>query len=301
MAVGGDGAAAVARSIEARGPIHGARWEDAWRTFRTAVGLGWAVESNWSDPFLFAVYTVAKPLSAALILVLMFNVITGGGRTAYLEFLVVGSGLWQVVFGVLTGLVNGILEDRERYRMLRYVVLTPASVFPFLLGRGVARLLISLLAVGVTLAVGVVLLGVELRPEPVLLAAASLGGLVAVVALGIVMAGWCLQLRQEGWFYPEAVAGALYLVSGAIFPLDVLPGYLQPLGWALPTTWWLEASRRGLLGEGAPGSMATLPDGVVLALMTATTLVTLGVALTAWSWFLRRARRQGLLDMVTGG
>ena len=39
---------------------------DAWRSFRTAIGLGWAIESNWSDPFLFAVYTLAKPLHGGL-------------------------------------------------------------------------------------------------------------------------------------------------------------------------------------------------------------------------------------------
>lgn len=280
--------------------VHGSGWRDAWVSFRTAVGLGWAVESNWSDPFLFAVYTVAKPLAAALILVLMFNVITGGEQTGYLQFLVVGSALWQVLYGVLTGLVNGILEDRERYRMLRYVVLTPASVFPFLLGRSVARLLISFLAVGVTLVVGVLFLGVTLEPEPMLLLAASVAGLVGIVAIGIFMAGWCLQLRQEGWFYPEAVAGALYLLSGAIFPLDVLPGYLQPVGWALPTTWWLEASRRALIGEGAPGRLAALSDPTVLVVLAVTTAVTLALALAAWAWSMRRARQQGLLDMITG-
>ena len=51
---------------------------------------------------------------------------------------------------------------------------------------------------------------------------------------------------------PEAIAGALYLVSGAIFPIDILPSFLQPIAYVMPTTWWLEASRRGLLGHGSP-------------------------------------------------
>ena len=50
-------------------PTDGSPLPRAWRSFRTAIGLGWAVESNWSDPFLFAIYTIAKPLAAALILV----------------------------------------------------------------------------------------------------------------------------------------------------------------------------------------------------------------------------------------
>ena len=44
--------------------------------------------------------------------------------------------------------------------------------------------------------------------------------------------------------HPEAIAGALYLVSGAIFPVDILPSFVQPIAYAFPTTWWLEASRR---------------------------------------------------------
>ena len=281
--------------------IRGVTLSDAWRSFRTAVSLGWAVESNWSDPFLFAVYTVVKPVAAAMILVLMFRVITGEGAGSFLQFLVVGSALWQIVFGVLAGLVLGIMEDRERYRMMKYVVLTPASLFPFLLGRGLARVLISFLAVAVTLLIGVVFLGVELRPNPALFIFATLIGVPAVIGLGIFMAGWCLQLRQEAWSYPEAIAGSLYLLSGAIFPIDLLPGFLQPVAYAFPTTWWLELSRRGLLGHGAPGQLEDLPTIVVATALVVSTVVTVGIALAAFGWFLRRARQLGILDMTTSG
>jgi len=121
-----------------------------------------------------------------------------------------------------------------------------------------------------------------------------------VLSLGIMMAGWCLQLRQEAWHYPEAIAGALYLVSGAIFPIDLLPGFIQPLAYALPTTWWLEASRRGLLGHGSPGQLGTIPDGTVMLFLVLATAVTIPLSLAAFAWFMQRARRAGLLDMVTG-
>ena len=283
-----------------RASVRGVTVADAWRTFRTAIGLGWAVESNWSDPFLFAVYTIAKPLAAALILVVMFQVITGGQGTEFLQFMIVGSALWNVVFGVMTGMVQSILEDRERYRMIKYVVVTPTSLFPFLIGRSLARVLISLIAVVLTLLVGVVFLGIQLHPEPLYLVAASSIGLLAVMALGIAMAGWCLQLRQEAWHYPEAIAGALYLVSGAIFPVDILPSVLQPIAYAMPTTWWLEASRRGLLGHGASGAMGSVPDERVMLYLLMSTAVALPLALGLFAWFMRRARQEGLLDMTTG-
>ncbi|HUH17150.1 MAG TPA: ABC transporter permease [Methylomirabilota bacterium] len=273
---------------------------DAWRSFRTAIGLGWAIESNWSDPFLFAIYTMAKPLSAAMILVLMFQIITGGQGTEFLQFLIVGSALWNVVFGVMAGLVQSILEDRERYRMMKYVVVTPTSLFPFLLGRSLARVAISFVAVALTLAVGVIFLGVDLQPNLVVLVPAAILGILGVMALGIFMAGWCLQLRQEAWSYPEAIAGALYLVSGAIFPIDVLPSFLHPLAYVLPTTWWLEASRRGLVGHGSPGQIGELGDGTVMLLLVVTTAIAIPLALAAFAWFMKRARQAGLLDMVTG-
>jgi ABC-2 type transport system permease protein len=280
--------------------VRGLTLADAWRSFRTAIGLGWAVEANWSDPFLFAVYTVAKPLAAAMILVVMFQVITQGQGTEFLQFLIVGSALWNVVFGVMGGLVQSILEDRERYRMLKYVVVTPPSLFPFLLGRSLARVLVSFIAVGLTLLIGVVFLGVELQIDFPYLVAATVLGVVAVIALGIFIAGWCLQLRQEAWHYPEAIAGAIYLLSGAIFPIDILPSFLHPIAYAAPTTWWLEASRRGLLGHGSPGVIGGLSDGAVLLLLAVTTAIALPLGLAAFAWFMKRARQAGLLDMVTG-
>ncbi len=280
--------------------VRGMTLADAWRSFRTAIGLGWAIESNWSDPLLFAIYTVAKPLAAAGILIVMFQVITQGRNPEFLQFLIVGSALWNVVFGVMAGLVQSILEDRERYRMIKYVVVTPTSLFPFLLGRSLARVLVSFVAVVLTLLVGVIFMGVDLRPNLLILVPATILGVLAVIGLGIFMAGWCLQLRQEAWSYPEAIAGALYLVSGAIFPIDVLPSVLHPIAYASPTTWWLEASRRGLLGHGSPGVIGGFSDGLVMLFLVVSTAITIPLALAAFGWFMRRARQAGLLDMVTG-
>jgi ABC-2 type transport system permease protein len=281
-------------------PVRGLTLADAWRSFRTAIGLGWAIESNWSDPFLFAVYTVAKPLAAALILVVMVQVITQGQATECLQFMIVGSALWNVVFGVMGGLVQSILEDRERYRMMKYVVVTPSSLFPFLLGRSLARVIVSFVAVALTLLIGVVFLGVELRPNLLYLVPATVIGVLGVIAIGVFMAGWCLQLRQEAWSYPEAIAGALYLVSGAIFPIDILPSVVHPLAYASPTTWWLEASRRGLLGHGSPGSIGQLSDGQVMLFLVISVAIAVPIALSLFAWFMHRARESGLLDMTTG-
>ncbi|MFQ5883921.1 MAG: ABC transporter permease, partial [Thermoplasmata archaeon] len=50
-----------------------------WKTFKTAAWLGWQMESNWTQPFLFIVYSIVKPIAATMILVLMYVVVVSPG------------------------------------------------------------------------------------------------------------------------------------------------------------------------------------------------------------------------------
>jgi ABC-2 type transport system permease protein len=289
---------------------------DMWRAFRTAARIGWQTESNWTDPLLFVIYSVAKPLASVLILLFMLQVISGGNaRPEFRAFVVVGSALWAFVFGGVAGLAWSLLDDRERYRMLKYLYLSPNSLLILLLGRGAARLAIAAMGAVITLAVGIVFLGVGFditRVDWLLLVPSLLLGFIAIVALGIVLAAICMQTRQESWSYPEAVAGALFLLVGAVFPLAVLPQAVQAVSFAIPLTWWLEGVRSALVpgsisAVGGPGSLWTQVTGssspgrieILLALLLTTAVSTLA-ALAAYRWSEHRAKERGLLDLTTG-
>jgi ABC-2 type transport system permease protein len=279
------------------------RGTSGWRALATGARLGWAIESNWTDPFLFAVYSVARPIGAALVLVAIVWIVGGGGRPDYVGFLIVGSACWTFVGGGLSGLVWAVLDDRERYRMLKYVVVSTAAFLPFLVGRAAGQLVAAVAGFLVTLFVGVVFLGVQVNVTAIdwrLFVASMAVGLVAIVALGLAVAGLCLTTRRESWSYPEAIAGALYLLSGAIFPPDVLPGLFQPVALALPTTWWLEGVRRALLGHPTPGLLAGFDDTIVLIALCASTLVLTLVSAAIFRAFERIARERGLIDQTTG-
>jgi ABC-2 type transport system permease protein len=288
---------------------------DTRRAFLTATRLGWLLEANWTDPVLFFIYSVAKPLASVLILVFMVNVISGGGSAGLRAFVVVGSSLWSFVFSGVAGLGVAILDDRERYRMLRYVFVSPSDFIVVILGRGVARVAVGLAGAVISLAVGIVFLGVDFDPGridwPVLAVAMALG-LWAVVAIGVLIAAVCIQTRQESWQYPEAVAGALFLVSGAVFPLSVLPAFAQALGLISPLSWWMEGVRRALLphAPSAIGGQTSLfhsltgavepgATTVLLALSATGVLVTLAATL-AFRRSERRAKDLGLIDRTTG-
>ena len=228
---------------------------DMWRTFSTAANLGWQMEANWTDPVLFFIYSVAKPVSAALILVVMLDIISGGAQPAYRAFVVVGTALWSFVLAGMAGLAWSVLDDRERYRMLKYVYVSPSDFLVVLLGRGVARIAVGAMGAIITIAIGVIALGLTFDLAAVdwlLLAVVMVLGIGSIIAIGVLLAAICLQTRQESWSYPDALAGALFLVSGAVFPLSVLPD--APAGGRAPRPADLVDRRR------APGG---LPDRAV--------------------------------------
>jgi ABC-2 type transport system permease protein len=288
---------------------------DQWRTFWTAARLGLLMEANWTDPLVFAIYSVAKPLFSVFILVFMVSVISNGGSAALRGFVVIGSALWSFVVSGIAGLAQSILDDRERYRMLRYTYVSPSDFSVVVLGRGVARVGVGLIGATISLGVGVVFLGAGVQAGGIdlpLLSVAMVLGLASVVAIGIFMASICIQTNQDSWHYPEAVAGALFLVSGAVFPLAVLPDPLQAIGLVSPLAWWIEGVRRALVpasptGIGGPGSLferltgsATPEVGtVLLALLVSGALVTLA-AILAFRASERRAKDRGLFDKTTG-
>jgi ABC-2 type transport system permease protein len=289
---------------------------EAWRGFRTAVRLGWQTEANWTDPILFVIYSVAKPVGAALILIFMVDIITAGQADPGVRaFVVIGSALWSFVMAGIAGLAMSILDDRERYRMLKYLYVSPNSMLLMLLGRGAARVGIGAFGALITLAVGIVFLGIPFDPARIdwLMATVCMAiGLVGVLALGVVLAAISMQLRQDAWNYPEAVAGALFLVVGAVFPLLVLPAPVQAIGLFMPLTWWLEGVRQALFAGslsaiGGQGSVwaswtgSVVPSNVeIVVALALTTALALGLAVACFRWAEHSAKEKGVFDMITG-
>ena len=288
---------------------------DTVRSLRTSMLLGWRVESNWTDPTLFLIYTVARPVFSLLLLVVMIQIIGGTASEEARTFVVLGSALWAMLVAGIAGPAWSVLEDRERYRMLKYLYVSPSTFLVLLVGRSGARLATGAMGTVVALVFAVIVLGLRVDLAAVdwlLLVVALVMGLVPIIALGVLLAAVCLQTRQESWSYPDAFAGALFLISGVVFPLAVLPYPVQAIGLANPITWWLAAVRLAVVPDGpssigGTGSLWTAVTGtaapdattVLCALFVTGSLVTLA-AIAIFRSSERRARELGLLDRTTG-
>ena len=275
------------------------------RSFTMATWLGWQVESNWTDPFLFAVYVIIKPLAAAAILVVMYAIITGGDYTSpVFPYIYLGNAFYIYVGAVMTGVSWAVIDDREHYKTLKYMYIAPISIPFYWLGRGVSRFLIGTVAVLVTISVGALFLNLPLNLAEVnwgLFVVSLFVGVTMLAMMGLILASITLMMAQHNFFVGEAVAGALYLFSGAIFPLEVLPAWLRPVGYAMPITYWLELMRRSLIGEVAQAfpTLAMFTNAELLGILTGLTILFGIISVFTFRWCDYLARERGMIDRTT--
>ncbi len=275
------------------------------RTFLVSARLGWAIESNWTDPFLFAIYALIKPLASVMILVVMYGVITQGNfNTPLFSYMYIGNAFYIFVGRIMNGLGWAVIDDREHYKTLKYIYTAPVRYTTYLMGRGVASLLSGGIAVIVTLIVGVAFLDVQINLSAVdwpLFIASLLVGVVMLSFMALILAGLMLTLAHHLFGVGEAIAASLYLFTGAVFPLEVLPAWLRWVGYVLPITYWLELIRRSLVGQvaGAFPTLASLSNMEILAILLGLTVVFGVLSFKSFGWFEQQARERGQLDMVT--
>jgi ABC-2 type transport system permease protein len=275
----------------------------AARAFRTATWLGWQIESNWTDPFLFFIYSILRPITSVMILVVMYLIVSRSETSNPLfAYIYLGNAFYIYVTGVMVGVCWAVIDDREHYSTLKYIYLAPIPYIIYLFGRGVARLITSTMAVVITIAFGVLVLGLGLNWAQLnvpLLFATLVVGIISLALIGLFLGGASLLFTQEAWHLGDAVAGALYLFSGAIFPLSVLPDWLRPIGYGMPITYWLELLRRALLGSGAAAfpTLAGYSDAQLFAVLAGMTALYGVIAVAFFGWAENRARKLGLLDV----
>ncbi len=280
------------------------------RTLGLAFRLGWQLETNWTRPWIFAIYMLIKPVCGSLVLVCMFYAaraaVPGRVPADFLPYLYVSNAVFGLVGLVMFGLSYAVIRDREHYRMLKYIYISPGDFRMYILGRGLARAVEGIVGGALNIGVGVALfaeLQATVRPDVGRLVVFLLLGAVLLWSCGVLLAGACLNMTRQGMFLSEGLAGVAYLLSGVIVPVTVLPGWLQPVALSLPTTYWIEGMRRALLGplpERLGGPLQSWSDGELAGMLALTAGGLAVAAQVGWWWCVRRAWRRGLLEENAG-
>jgi len=214
----------------------------------------------------------------------------------------IGNAFFMYVYMVLFGISWVIHEDREHYQMLKYVFIAPRKMYYYLAGRGVAKLAITTFSVLVTLAFGIWVLKIPVDLTEVNYLALGSGlflGLLCIAALGVILAALSMVTAHHSFYLTEGIAGLFYLISGAIYPIDVLPGWLQTLAQAFPLTYWIELIRRSMNVPLQSQVLSVYSWQELFLVLLISTLVLLIASHYIYRIFERISVKYGLVDRLT--
>lgn len=272
--------------------------------FKSSFFLGWKIESNWTDPFLFVIYSLAKPLSSAFILIIMYLIITQGKLTENLPYLVIGNALHLYTANVLFGIAWTVIDDREFYETLKYVYVSPVSMFQFLAGRGFAKYLTTSVSSIIIIIFGFIFLKVKFSLVPywyIYLPILFIVGSLSLFIIGYFFAAVNFLISRQGWFLTQSATGVFLLLTGAIFPIDTFPGILGKVGIYIPQTLWIDGMRKVLLGKGWNAVFMNTTINNIILLLILENIIYFLIIYLFFNFSLKIARSRGLIDQRSMG
>jgi ABC-2 type transport system permease protein len=146
---------------------------------------------------------------------------------------------------------GGAIELQRRLGTLELLVAAPVPFAALLAPITLATSAIGVYALAATLLWGRLLFGIPLHFEhPALFALSLPVAIVAIGMLGLILAS-LLVLYRAALFLGASFEYPVWLVTGLLVPLSVLPGWVEPISWLLAPTWGMRAIRESATG-GSP-------------------------------------------------
>ncbi|MGN5379622.1 ABC transporter permease [Streptomyces lasalocidi] len=252
-------------------------WER--RSYRTAIALGTVTSLVSLVQFL----VMGKFLQSGN----TFEGIQGYGGNI-ISFLMSGSVFTGFV-AVSLGAFSSHLEIEQRTGTLESVVVMPVPLTRVMLFSGVGGLIGT--ALGSVAMFGVFGAVFDIPVSVNLLATVAVLALL-VITLGSFGLACCgvLLITKKGDPVRWGITTLTTLLSGVMYPVTFLPGWLQAVARAMPTTQALDGIRKSLLVDASLSQVA--PSLVHMALWAA---VMLPVGVATFAAGMSRARREGSL------
>lgn len=210
----------------------------------------------------------------------------GGG---YFGFVMVGVAFSTYLDAALR-MFGSSIRSAQMTGTLKAMLASKTRLASLVGGSALYTLLFTTLRVGLYLGFGALFFQQQVYLETWPAGLAILGLTVtSTLALGIFAAGFIVLFKQ-GDPVTAGVAGLSWLLSGILYPKEILPLWVQEVASFLPMTHTLEAMRLVLL-TGASADVLTRSIGYLATF----SLVGIPLAVLWFAWAVRRARIAGSL------
>ncbi len=205
------------------------------------------IRKSWPRLFSFAYYPVMQLLVWGFVTQYLGpQSASQGVLQAVPGILLTGVLLWDVLVRGELGLFLSFLEEMYS-RNLGNLFVSPLRLHEFVIAQMLMSIVRVVIGSGVALLVAVIFFDLKVAHQAVALSLClgcllMFGWAVGLLANGLVLR-FGLGAEEIGW----AVVFLIGPLSGAYYPISVLPAWLQTLAYALPTAWAFEAMRAALI------------------------------------------------------
>lgn len=215
----------------------------------------------------------------------------GGTVPSYLAFVVIGLVV-NLTAGVLLYTVANALRQEQLTGTMEALLATPTAGATLQLGSVAYTLILVPIRAAVLLTAIGVLFGLDLELSGI---APALAVLICFLpftwGLGLIAAGLVVTFRR-GSNATGIVVTLLGLISGAVFPISLLPPALRTIAEWNPFAISIDGVRDALIGGTGWGAA-----GETMLRLTPLSLVGLAMGAFVFRWAMARERRRGTLGM----
>ena len=195
----------------------------------------------------FILMAVVQPVIFATIAFFLFQ---EGGQSGTLLYAALGAGMMGIWSSTLFG-SGGALQWNRWQGTLELLVAAPPPFGVVLLPLTLATSVTGAYALLATLFWGRVFFGVPLHfAHPFAFAVAVPAAVLSLGLMGLLMASSFILYRHANAL-SNLLEYPVWLATGLLFPIALLPGWVRPISWLLAPTWGVEAIRHAALGGGA--------------------------------------------------
>jgi ABC-2 type transport system permease protein len=262
-----------------------------YSAFRMAM-LYWMADPQWIIP------NVIAPFVFTTVALTLFNAY-GGSSGPFGLYAVLGGGMMGMWGNTIYS--SGFAISFEKWQgTLEEVMAAPSKFIHVIAGRSISNALFGLTNMVAVFIVGIFVFKISLGiSDPVLFTISLLLTLFSVSALGLIFAS-AFVLSRSAQTLTNGLETPLYIISGSMFPIALLPFWSHPFAYILGPTWGIDAIRLTTSQQyasqtfwaGMGTSSALFLDLTVMILITAAYVA---IATVLFKMVETRARTMGTL------
>jgi len=258
------------------------------RIFFSSAIFSFRAQFSWLNPPMWLTLKFVLGLSQMAFFVFVGQYIQG---SSVIPYIAIGNALQTVAWNTVFSVINITGHDKWD-GTLPLLLATPANRLPIFIGRAMLHVLDGMLSVAINFFFAIFLFGVNFGNADLLALT------IAIFLTAFTTAGFGLLIGGFSFYFRDPMILAniftfiLLIFCGVNFPIEQLPQPLQPISYAFPLTYGIDAARKAIAG-------ATLIDvAPVLGLQLIVGLVSIAIGYFFFMSFERVARKTGRIEAV---